>query len=702
MKKKVLWILLCFFIGMISTTAKEYDFYFYPNGGKVKTSGFELGDYGYLSYNGNFYANYNEKSTIKKINSIKGVSFQLEKSGTSLVSGKEWYTIVDGKTYFFNQSKTYSMKTVLKTLKLENEDFYSFDLYANWNDKKRTNGIDISSGKDSTTSSSKNTKKATSMTISSSNEKIKVGESTTLKASFKPSGATSETVTWTSSNTKIATISSSGKVTGVSAGTVTITAKSKNGLKATKKIVITKKQATTHHVIIKYHMNGGKLSSKKGKNISSNGQLINSNNAVLVQKCKYNGSIGHSGLFDYNNPSIINIVKNGYMPTKGMEWNTKPDGTGKSYNQEKNYKASDFCNATNSDCTVTLYVNWKEQVDVALLWGQSNMNGWAGTSQDYVAHTIDQRPQKSELYDASNNPYDNDILANYVNITKVNYTIPANKAWEYKYTTNRLADLNNNGNNMPSFGEEIAANSERSLYRSIGTNMVPYFAKAYIGETGHKLIIVHATSPGKKVECFLPVNDKDYFCGNKKLYIYENLKAKYLAAVKLIKQQGYTINNSFYVVMQGEANYFMDSHGPKTYYKHYMKVHNNMKKDLGIQFGAIIYTASKIERRRDKSLCSTVDQLHAEQVKLVSKNKDIMLGTDWGYKRYTEEYENAFGLKKHTVTLNGKNVEVKDNSIHFTSASLSKIGVNAAINVSKRIKYPNMNTSYVGYTKNCK
>ncbi len=63
---------------------------------------------------------------------------------------------------------------------------------------------------------------------------IEKGKTVTLTATVYPSSLTDKTVTWKSSNTKIATVSTAGKVKGVKAGTVTITATSKaTGLKKT-------------------------------------------------------------------------------------------------------------------------------------------------------------------------------------------------------------------------------------------------------------------------------------------------------------------------------------------------------------------------------------------------------------------------------------------------------------------------------------
>ena len=64
------------------------------------------------------------------------------------------------------------------------------------------------------------------------------GDSTTLKVNFNPSTTTDDkTVTWTSSNTKVATVSKDGKITAVGAGTATITAKVGN-FTATCKVIV--------------------------------------------------------------------------------------------------------------------------------------------------------------------------------------------------------------------------------------------------------------------------------------------------------------------------------------------------------------------------------------------------------------------------------------------------------------------------------
>lgn len=69
-----------------------------------------------------------------------------------------------------------------------------------------------------------------------------VGDKLTLKADVYPSGAKNKAVKWTSSNTKVLKVSSSGVVTCVGRGTATITCKTEDGgYKATCKITVRQK-----------------------------------------------------------------------------------------------------------------------------------------------------------------------------------------------------------------------------------------------------------------------------------------------------------------------------------------------------------------------------------------------------------------------------------------------------------------------------
>ena len=82
-------------------------------------------------------------------------------------------------------------------------------------------------------------KKVTSVKINSPKDSFYVGNSMTLTATVKPSSGSYKKVTWSTSDKKIATVSSAGKVTGKKAGTVTIKATSVEGSKKSASIKLT-------------------------------------------------------------------------------------------------------------------------------------------------------------------------------------------------------------------------------------------------------------------------------------------------------------------------------------------------------------------------------------------------------------------------------------------------------------------------------
>ena len=82
----------------------------------------------------------------------------------------------------------------------------------------------------------------TSVSLDKSNVSLEVGNgavitSTTLKANITPSNATNKTLTWSTSNSKVATVSS-GTVKAVGEGSATITVKTNNGKTATCKVTV--------------------------------------------------------------------------------------------------------------------------------------------------------------------------------------------------------------------------------------------------------------------------------------------------------------------------------------------------------------------------------------------------------------------------------------------------------------------------------
>ena len=89
----------------------------------------------------------------------------------------------------------------------------------------------------------------TSVKLNASSKTILKGKTYTLVSTVTPSNATNKKVTYTTSNSKVATVTSTGTVKAVNYGTADITVKTSNGKTATCKITVP--------YTVKYNLNGG-------------------------------------------------------------------------------------------------------------------------------------------------------------------------------------------------------------------------------------------------------------------------------------------------------------------------------------------------------------------------------------------------------------------------------------------------------------
>ena len=136
-------------------------------------------------------------SIVKKINGDKWVQEGLNVSDENL--SKLDFKISNNKAYVAI-NPTASQKLLIKSRQLE---------------KSNTGQIVGVSG----------------ITLNKTALNLTIGASESLVATISPSNATNKNVEWTSSNTNVATVDTTGKVTGVSAGSATITVKTKDGAK---------------------------------------------------------------------------------------------------------------------------------------------------------------------------------------------------------------------------------------------------------------------------------------------------------------------------------------------------------------------------------------------------------------------------------------------------------------------------------------
>lgn len=82
-----------------------------------------------------------------------------------------------------------------------------------------------------------------SITLNMDQAELVEGTTAQLIATVSPDNATDKSVTWSSSDEVVATVDANGLVTGVAAGSATITATTANGLKATCAVTVTAKQS---------------------------------------------------------------------------------------------------------------------------------------------------------------------------------------------------------------------------------------------------------------------------------------------------------------------------------------------------------------------------------------------------------------------------------------------------------------------------
>lgn len=121
----------------------------------------------------------------------------------------------------------------------------------------------------------------------------------------------------------------------------------------------------SYTVNINYNVNGGVVtpSTKAGTySWSSDGDgTIYLNDNILTTKIDYGQVNKTSGILNYNNASYLEITWTGMAAYSEAEWICLAgECKGKTYNQKEIYHASDFCDATNSSCTVELGVNWRD------------------------------------------------------------------------------------------------------------------------------------------------------------------------------------------------------------------------------------------------------------------------------------------------------------------------------------------------------
>ena len=178
---------------------------------------------------------------------------------------------------------------------------------------------------------------------------------------------------------------------------------------------------------------------------------------------------------------------------------------------------------------------------------------------------------------------------------------PVENATEYKFLTDRLVPLKNpageaitkdlkegfNLESMDRLGEWL---SLHALGRSShgNTNMLPEFCRAYIKESGHSVVAVHAAKGSTKIDFWSPNTDG-----------YNAVVQKALGAIKKVGKEN--ISGVYCVWLQGESD-ALSSTDTDEYLKRLIEIKNGLKRDVGLKKFGIIKVGAFACDGRDEAI----------------------------------------------------------------------------------------------------
>ena len=328
-----------------------------------------------------------------------------------------------------------------------------------------------------------------------------------------------------------------------------------------------------YKVYIKYHSNGGSMSNNNSNyTVNSTSKLVEYKGNSKFHSVSYGNSLDSNGLYDANNSGYIKLVKEaGYSLVSGKEWCTKNDGSGTCYDQKTQYSASDFCDASSSDCEVTLYANWKVNTLTIIyhandgsLTTNSKNKGYSEKTNGVITKKVDGK-YISKFHVVK---YGNDVAlkwANYsggIQLTRTGYSLVSDSEW--------CTNSDGSGtcyNQNPT----IKYKAEKMCSKlSSGDCTIDLYAHWKV----NKLTIIYHANNGS-----LTTNSKNNGYSKKSDgVITKKVNGEYISKFHVIKYNGtidiYNANNSKgihltrpgYSLVSGKEWYKKDSDGNKIYY----------------------------------------------------------------------------------------------------------------------------------------
>ena len=147
-------------------------------------------------------------------------------------------------------------------------------------------------------------KEITDMSFSSKNISVKIGANVKLIPIIKPAKFASTKLSWSSSDSSIATVDENGVVKGLKEGTVTITVTSPNGISTTCTVQVTKDKVNVNKIIV----DPTELSLKIGESYQ------------IVTKIEPEDATERGVTFKSSDPSVATVDSNGVI--KGIKAGT--------------------------------------------------------------------------------------------------------------------------------------------------------------------------------------------------------------------------------------------------------------------------------------------------------------------------------------------------------------------------------------------
>ena len=195
----------------------------------------------------------------------------------------------------------------------------------------------------------------TAITLNKTSVSVVEGNTTTLTATIAPDNATNKTVTWTTSDSSVATVAG-GKITAVAPGTATITAKTSNNLTATCKVTVSEDTSVVKPTGIT--LSRSALTMTKGDEIAITSALT----ATITPSNATNKTITWST----SDANILNIKNNDTLQARSQGVATL---TAKTFN------------GLTATCTVTVEGPSFQYLDHGVYW--ENPSGWGNNVNVY-------------------------------------------------------------------------------------------------------------------------------------------------------------------------------------------------------------------------------------------------------------------------------------------------------------------------------